>query len=40
MTAQIATLPNVQIDKAHRFTVEEYERVLETGISMMNELSY
>jgi len=32
MTAQIATLPNVQIDKAHRFTVEEYEKVLETGI--------
>jgi len=32
MTAQIATLPNVQIDEAHRFTVEEYEKVLETGI--------
>jgi len=32
MTAQIATLPSVQIDEAHRFTVEEYEKVLETGI--------
>lgn len=32
MTAQIATLPSVQIEEAHRFTVEEYEKILETGI--------
>jgi len=32
MTAQIATLPNIQIEEARRFTVEEYEKVLETGI--------
>jgi len=32
MTAQIATLPNVQIEEVHRFTVEEYEKILETGI--------
>lgn len=32
MTAQIATLPSIQIEEAHRFTVEEYEKILETGI--------
>ncbi len=32
MTAQIATLPSVQIEEVHRFTVEEYEKILETGI--------
>ncbi len=32
MTAQIATLPSVQIEAAYRFTVEEYEKILETGI--------
>ncbi len=32
MTAQIATIPTVQIDEARRFTVEEYMKILETGI--------
>jgi len=32
MTAQIATIPTIQIEEAHRFTVEEYEKILETGI--------
>lgn len=32
MIAQLATLPTIQIEEAHRFTVEEYEKILETGI--------
>lgn len=32
MTAQIATFKDIQLEKAHRFTVDEYEKVLETGI--------
>lgn len=32
MTAQLSTLPTIQSIEPHRFTVDEYEKILETGI--------
>ena len=32
MTAHSTTFRDIQLEKAHRFTVDEYEKILETGI--------